>query len=65
MSMINEELQRQQDKDIGAAIRKVFGDGVPTIDAKEIEAQEEARKSLDEKLQRLQQERARAESAKR
>jgi hypothetical protein len=37
MSMINEELQRQQDKDIGAAIRKVFGDGVPTIDAKEIE----------------------------
>lgn len=40
MSMINEELQKQQDKDIGAAMRKVFGEDTPTIDANQINEQE-------------------------
>lgn len=31
MSQINEELQKQQSADFGAAVRKVLGDHVPVI----------------------------------
>jgi hypothetical protein len=31
MSMINEELRRQQSKDIGEALKKVFGDKIETL----------------------------------
>lgn len=58
MSQINEELQRQQDKDIGAAIRKVFGDDAPSIDAEQINAEER------EKAELLAKERLRAIQAK-
>lgn len=44
MSEISRELQEQQNKDVGAAMRKLFGE-IPTIDAKAIEAEE--RRALD------------------
>ena len=40
MSMINEELRKQQEKDVGAAIRKVLGDDVPVIKSGDIDAEE-------------------------
>lgn len=58
MSQINEELQRQQAKDMGEAIRKVFGD-IPVIDVNK----EKARYLQDRITEEL--EKSRAESAKR
>lgn len=58
MSQINEELQAQQAKDIGEAMKKVFGD-IPVIDAGK-----EKLRFLQDRIAE-EQEKARAESAKR
>lgn len=58
MSQINEELQRQMSADVGAAIKKVFGENTPAIDAKQINAEER------EAAERLAKERLRALQAK-
>lgn len=52
MSMISKELQEQQDKDVGAAFKKIFGEDTPVIDAQKIN--DEERKSLERKaIERL------------
>lgn len=51
MSEISKELQAQQDKDVGAIVKKLFGDDVPAIDAKQVN--EEERKRLQATIDRL------------
>lgn len=58
MSQINEELQAQQAKDIGKAMKEVFGD-IPVIDAGK-----EKMRFLQDRIHE-EQEKIRAESAKR
>lgn len=59
MSQINEELQRQMNADIGEAFKKVFGESTPTIDY-----DKERLRFLEDRI-RQEEEKARAESAKR
>lgn len=48
MSMINEELRKQQEKDVGAAIRKVLGDDVPVIKPGDaVDTEEDRRARID------------------
>lgn len=58
MSQINEELQAQQAKDIGKAMKEVFGD-IPVIDAGK-----EKLRFLQERIAE-EQEKVRAEAARR
>lgn len=58
MSQISRELQEQQDKDIGKAFEKIFGD-IPTIDKTK-----EKIRFLNDRIAEAQ-EKARAESEKR
>ena len=65
MSQISKELQDQQNAafaDVGKAFKNVFGENTPTIDAEKERARFEAEQRA---IERLKQERARAESSKR